>query len=335
MSGGPTSSMDPEAGHGLIETVKRTGTTKPTVWRRWDRYLEEGVDGLFHDATRPPGKAPIPEHREKALIDLAMSPPPPNSSHWTLRALSEVMGDMSFSSVRNILHRNRLRPHQVKTFKVSTDKQLEKKTHDFVGLYVNPPDHAVVLSVDEKTQIQALGRTQKPLRMKAANPETRTHDYKRNGTACLMAALDVASGKVTGQNVTRHRSKEFLEFLDHVNEGIAPGTPVHVIPGNVSSHKSAEVHAWLEEHPDWTFHFTPTSASWMNAVEGFFSKLARQRLRHSIFNSLEECTEAIESFIGHHNENKAKNPNGAGSPWIWSPPGSGDAGNCRPENDGA
>ena len=180
------------SGRGLIETVKRTGTTKPTVWRWWDRYLEEGVDGLLHDATRPPGKDPIPEHREKALIDLAMSPPPPHATHWTLKALSESMGDMSISSVRNILARNRLRPHQVKVFKVSTDRQSGKKTHDVVGLYVNPPDHAAVLSAAGKTQIQALGRTRKPLPAKAGHPETRTHDYRRNGTACLMAALDTA-----------------------------------------------------------------------------------------------------------------------------------------------
>ena len=215
------------------------------------------------------------------------------------------MGDMPVSSVRSILARNRLRPHQVKVFKVPADRQFEKKTHDVVELYVDPPDRAVVLSVDEKTQIQALGRTQKPLRMKAGHPETRTHDYRRNGTACLMAALDTATGKVTGQTVARHRSKEFLEFLDLVNGGIAPGTPVHVIPGNVSSHNSAEVHAWLAEHPDWTFHFTPAPASWMNAVEGFFSKLARRRLRHSVFSPLEECAGAIKAFIGHHNGNEA------------------------------
>ena len=294
------------SGRGLIGTVKRTGTTKPTGWRWQDRFLEEGADGFLHDAARPPGKDPIPEARVKALIDLAMSPPPPHTTHWTLKALFEAMGDMSVSSVRNILARNRLRPHQMKTFKVSAVRQSGKKTHDVVGLYVNPPDHAVVLSVDEKTQIQALGRNQNPLPMKAEHPETRTNDYKRNGTSCLMAALDIATGKVTGQTVTRHRSKEFLEFLDLVNDGIAPGSPVHVILDNVPSRKSAEVYAWLAEHPDWTFHFTPTSAYWMNAVEGFFARLARQRLRHSVFNSLEECTGAIEAFIRHHNENKAR-----------------------------
>ena len=165
--------------------------------------------------------------------------------------------------------------------------------------------------MDEKTQIQALGRTQTPLPMKPGHPETRTHDDKRNGTTCLMAALDVATGKVTGQMVARHRSEEFLAFLDLVSEGIKPGTQVHVVLDNVSSHKSAEVNEWLKDNANWTFHFTPTSASWMNAVEGFFSKLSRQRLKHAIFNSLDECIAAIEGYIEHHNANDAR-------PFRWS-----------------
>lgn len=165
--------------------------------------------------------------------------------------------------------------------------------------------------MDEKTQIQALGRTQAPLPMKPGHPETRTHDDKRNGTTCLMAALDVATGKVTGRMVARHRSEEFLAFLELVSEGIEPETQVHVILDNVSSHKSAEVNEWLKNNPNWTFHFTPTSASWMNAVEGFFSKLSRQRLRHAIFNSLDECIAAIEGYIEHHNSNDAR-------PFRWS-----------------
>lgn len=213
--------------------------------------------------------------------------------------------------MHGILKENGLRPHQVKTFKVSRDPRFEIKVRDVVGLYVDPPDHAAVISVDEKTQIQALGRTQRPLPMKPGHAETRTHDYRRNGTTCLLAALDVATGKVVGQTVERHRSAEFLAFLDHVAEGIAPETPVHVILDNVSSHKSAEVREWLKGRPDWTFHFTPTSASWMNAVEGFFSKLARQRLKNAVFDSLDECIAAIEGYIEHHNANDAR-------PFRWS-----------------
>ena len=299
------------SGRGLAETMRRTGMSKPTVWRWWDRFLAEGVDGLLRDATRPPGRKPVPEDRVKAVVALAMSPPPEHARHWTLKALAEEMGDMVISTVRNILLRHGLRPHQVKTFKVSRDPRFEIKVRDVVGLYVDPPDHAVVLSVDEKTQIQALGRTQRPLPMKPGHAETRTHDYRRNGTTCLLAALDTATGKVVGRTVERHRSAEFLAFLDHVAEGIAPGTQVHVILDNVSSHKSAEVHEWLKGRPDWTFHFTPTSASWMNAVEGFFSKLTRQRLKDAVFDSLDECVAAIEGYIEHHNASDAR-------PFRWS-----------------
>ena len=311
------------SGRGLAETMRRTGMSKPTVWRWWDRFLAEGVDGLLRDATRPPGRKPVPEDRVKAVVALAMSPPPEHARHWTLKALAEEMGDMVISTVRNILLRHGLRPHQVKTFKVSRDPRFEIKVRDVVGLYVDPPDHAVVLSVDEServnatgsseraNQIQALGRTQRPLPMKPGHAETRTHDYRRNGTTCLLAALDTATGKVVGRTVERHRSEEFLAFLDHVAEGIAPGTQVHVILDHVSSHKSAEVHEWLKGRPDWTFHFTPTSASWMNAVEGFFSKLTRQRLKDAVFDSLDECVAAIEGYIEHHNASDAR-------PFRWS-----------------
>jgi transposase len=294
----------------LSQTMRATGMSKPTVWRWWDRFLVEGVDGLLYDIPRRRGRKPISEDKVSELIELAMSPPPEHASHWTLRALAKKVG-IAVSTVFGILSRNGLKPHRVKTFKVSRDPRFELKVRDVVGLYVNPPDHAVVISVDEKTQIQALGRTQKPLPMKPGHPETRTHDYKRNGTTCLMAALDVATGKVTGQMVERHRSEEFLAFLDLVSEGIKPGTQVHVILDNVSSHKSAEVNEWLKDNANWTFHFTPTSASWMNAVEGFFSKLSRQRLKHAIFNSLDECIAAIEGYIEHHNANDAR-------PFRWS-----------------
>jgi len=303
--------LHPGSGLGLMDTVRGTGRSKPCVWRWWDRFLAERVEGLLYDASRPPGRPRISEEKERKLVDLAMSPPPPHASHWTLRELAERVGGMAHATARNILGAKGLQPHRVKTFKVSRDPDFERKIHDVVGLYVNPPDHAVVLSVDERPQIQALGRTQGPLPMKEGHPETRTHDHRRNGTACLMAALDTATGRVTGQMVERHRSKEFLAFLDHVAEGIASGTEVHVILDNVSSHRSAKVHEWLKGNPDRTFHFTPTSASRTNAVEGFFSKLARQRLKHAVFDSLDECIAAVEDFVRHHNENRAR-------PFRWS-----------------
>ncbi len=298
------------SGRSAAEAMRRTGKCRSTVERWWDRFLEQGVDGLLRDATRPPGLEPTPDGTVRAVAGLAISPPPPHARHWTLQALAKRL-ELTASNVHSILKRNGLRPHQVRTFKVSRDPRFEIKVRDVVGLYVDPPDHAVVLSVDEKTQIQALGRTQRPLPMKPGHAETRTRDCRRNGTTCLLAALDVATGKVVGQTVERHRSAEFTAFLDHVAEGIEPGTPVHVILDNVSSHKSAEVHEWLGSRPDWTFHFTPTSASWMNAVEGFFPELTRQRLKDAVFDSLDDCVAAIEGYIEHHNASDAR-------PFRWS-----------------
>ena len=239
-----------------------------------------------------------------------MSPPPPHRTHWTLKALAHAVG-LAISTVHGILNRHGLKPHRVKTFKLSNDPRFGIKAQDVVGLSMNPPDHAVVLSVDEKTQIQALGRTQTPLPLQPGQAETRTHDDQRNGTATLLAALDVATGTVVGQMTQQHRSEDVCAFLDHVATGLDPTKEVHVILDNLSAHTSARVHAWLKAHPNWTFHFTPTSASWMNAVEGVFSKLARQRLKNAIFDSLEACIAAVEDDIAHHNAHDAQ-------PFRWS-----------------
>ncbi len=298
------------SGSGLMDTVRGTGRSKPCVWRWWDRFLAERVDGLLYDATRPPGRKRTAESGERELVELAMSSPP-HASHRPLRELAGRIGGMAHGTVRNILRAKGLRPHRVKTFRVSRDPAFERRIHDVEGLYVNPPDHAVVLSVDGKRRIQALGRTRRPLPMKRGHATTRTHDYRRNGTACLMAAPAIATGKVIGQMVERHRSREFLAFLDHVAEGIAPGTEVHVILDNVPSHRSAKVHKWLKANPDWTFHFTPTSASWANAVEGIFPKPGRQRLKHAVFDSPDECIAAIGDYLDHHNEHQAR-------PFRWS-----------------
>ena len=171
---------------------------------------------------------------------------------------------------------------------------------------MNPPEHAIVLSVDEKSQIQDLGRTQGPLPMKKGRPQTRTHDYKRNGTTTHFAALNVLEGTVIGQNMEHHRHQEFITSLDTVERQLPEGRDVHVILDNYSTHKTDTVHAWLNRHPNWTFHFTPTSSSWLNAIEGFFAKLTRRRLKNAIFNSVTECEAAIHRFIEEHNRNEAK-----------------------------
>ena len=247
--------------------------SEPTVWRWWDRFLEQGACGILRDDPRRRGRKPISEEKTAELIELAMPPPPAHAGHWTLLALAGRMG-IAVSIVFAILKRSGLKPHRAETFKASRDPKFEEKIRDVVGLYVDPPDHAAVISVDEKTQIQVLGRTQAPLPMTPGHPETRTHDCNRNGTACLMAALDVATGEITGQMFERNRSKEFLAFLDLVAEGIEPGTDVRVILDNVSSHKSAMVNEWLKDRPNWTFQFTLAPASWTNAVESFFSMLS-------------------------------------------------------------
>ena len=201
-------------GNGLVDTMRQTGRSKPTVCRWWDRFVKERVDGLLYDATRLPGKQPISPEKVKRLITLAMSPPPPNRGCWTLKALADKVGNIALSTAHGILKCHGLKPHQVRTFKVSKDPRYELKVKDVVGLYVDPPDHAVVLSADEKPGIQAMGRTQSPLPIKPGQAATQTHDYKRNGTTGLLAALDIATSKVTGRMVDRHRSEEFLSFLD-------------------------------------------------------------------------------------------------------------------------
>ena len=285
----------------LSRTMQATGMPKPTVRCWWGRFLVEGVDGLLYVIPGETGRKPVSQEKAREAIELAMRPSA-HCSHWTQRALAKWLG-IGVPTVFGILRRSGLKLHRVKTFRVCRDPRFDLKVLDVVGRHVDPPDHAVVISEDEKPQMQAPGRTKQPLPMKPCHPVTRAHDCKRNGTTGLMAALDVATGRVTGQLVERRRSENFLAFLDQVPGGIRAGTPVHVILDNVPSHKSAEVDQLLRSNPDWTFHFTPSSSSWMNAVKGFFSKLWRQRLKHATFNSLDECIAAIKGCIEHHNAN--------------------------------
>jgi transposase len=291
-------------GCGTMEIMRRTGVSKPTIWRWQARFLEQGVNGLLRDATRPPGKAPVSKSKVREVLELTRSPPPGEATHWTLRAMAAQVG-LAWSTVRLIWRKHGLVPHRFRTFKLSRDPAFAERVHDVVGLYVNPPEHAAVLSIDEKSQIQALGRTQNPLPMKAGQPETRTHDYKRNGTTTLFAALNILDGTVIGQHYQKHRQDEFISFLDHTAAQF-PDREVHAILDNYSTHKTANVHQWLADHPNWTFHFIPTSSSWLNAVEGFFAKLTRRRLKHAIFQSVQECELAILRFIAEHNARGAK-----------------------------
>src|SRR5689334_22264760 len=295
-------------GLGTGEIVRRTGKSKPCVWRWQERFMREGVPGLLRDKTRPPRVPPLPQATIDRVVALTPTEPPGEATHWTAAAMAAATG-ISISSVQRIWRAHKLRPHRVRTFKLSRDPAFVAKLRDIVGLYLDPPAHAVVLSVDQKPQIQALDRTQPGLPVKPGRCATMTHDYERNGTTTLFAALSVLDGTVVGRCMQRHRHQEFLRLLNAVEAAAPAGKLVHCILDDYGTHKHPKVLAWLERHPRWTFHFTPTSGSWLNAVETFFSKLTRRRLRRGVFRSSIELQEAINRYIAEHNDGPA--------PFVW------------------
>ena len=283
-------------GCGTFEVMRRSGKAKPVVWRWQERFMQEGVEGLMRDKTRKPGKPPLPAETVQRVVDLALCAPPGEATHWTGRMLAKAAG-VSLRSVQRILEAHQLAPHRIRTFKLSNDPKFADKLRDIVGLYVDPPAHAVVLSVDEKSQIQALDRTQPGLPMKKGRAGTMTHDYKRHGTTTLFAALNVLDGTVIGRNMQRHRHQEFIRFLNAIEARVPKRKLIHAIVDNYATHKHPKVRAWLARHPRWTFHFTPTSASWLNAVEAFFAKLTRRRLNRGVFRSVVDLQAAINRFV--------------------------------------
>jgi len=296
-------------GHGTSEIMRRTGKSKSVVWRWQERFMHAGVDGLLKDKSRPPGKKPLPASVIERVIELTGQPPPGEATHWTAAAMAKAVG-ISLSSVQRIWKAHGLKPHQVRTFKLSKDPEFASKLRDIVGLYVDPPAHAVVLSVDEKSQIQALDRTQPGLPIKPGRAGTMTHDYKRHGTTTLFAALDILDGKVIGQCMRRHRHQDFIRFLNALDARIPPRKAVHVVLDNCATHKHPAVLAWLAKHPRWTFHFTPISCSWLNAVETFFARLTKRRLKRGVFRSVAELKTAIHRFIAETNNDP--------KPFVWT-----------------
>ena len=284
----------------VAEIARRVGVSRPCVWRWQQRYAEAGVEGLLRDKTRKPGKAPLGRAIEERVITLTCSAPPGEATHWTGRAMAKAVG-ISLRSVQRIWVAHKLQPHRIRTFKRSSDPDFVPKLRAIVGLYMNPPAHALVLSMDEKSQIQALDRTQPGLPLKPGKCGTMTHDYKRHGTTTLFAALNVLDGTVMGRCMQRHRHQEFIRFLNLIEREVPAGKVIHVILDNYAPHKHAKVRAWLARHRRWTFHFTPTSGSWLNAVEGFFSKLTRQRLKRGVFCSVVELQAAINRYLEEHN----------------------------------
>ncbi len=289
------------------EIAAELGLSLPTVgmWRR--QYAEGGIEGLA-DRPRPGRPRAIDDATVNRVIAKTLEPPPKGLSHWSVRELAKAVG-LPTTTVHRIWRTHRLRPHQTRTFKYSTDPELEAKIIDIVGLYLDPPDNALVLCVDEKTQIQALDRTQPTLPLRPGQAERRTHDYRRHGTTSLYAALEIATGKVVGELHRRHRHQEFLAFLRRIDREFPQGE-LHLVLDNSSTHSTPEVRAWCERHPRVVFHFTPKGASWMNLVESWFSILTRKQVRRGTYTSVADLVRAIRSFIAVYNRNP--------TPFVWT-----------------
>jgi transposase len=278
-----------------------------TLWR--GRFLELGIEGLLKDAPRPGRTPSITTEVTAALIAKTTQSTPANATHWSTRTMAREMG-VSKASVSRIWRANGLKPHRVESFKVSNDPLFADKLDAIVGLYLNPPEHALVLSVDEKSQIQALDRTQPGLPIKKGRGATMTHDYKRNGTTTLFAALNVASGEVYGLCQQKHRHQEWLRFLRMIDQTVSAGKEIYLICDNYSTHKHERVQRWLEKHKRFHVRFTPTSASWLNMVERFFRDITQNRIRRGVFQDLEQLIMAIGEYIDGHNQNP--------KPFIWT-----------------
>jgi transposase len=299
------------AAEGLDDTciAEQLGTTRKTVARWRKRFLKGGTAALHKDAPRAGRTRTISEQRVKQIVSMTLEQQPDNATHWSTRTMARAVG-ISEASVRRIWRAHGLKPHRVKTFKLSNDPEFSEKLDAIVGLYLNPPEHAIVLCADEKSQIQALDRTQPGLPMKKGRAGTMTHDYKRNGTATLFAALDAMEGSIISMCEDRHRHQEWLKFLRVIDYVIPAEKQIHMIVDNYATHKHPKVQRWLKRHRRFQIHFTPTGCSWLNMVERFFRDLTQNRLRRGIFRNVEELMTAIGDYADHHN----KNP----KPFIWT-----------------
>ena len=288
--------------------ARQLSTSLPTVllWRR--RFQEQGLLGILADRPRSGRPKEITPEQEAALIEKTLHSTPKDATHWSVRSMASEQG-LSPATVQRIWSKHHLQPHRVESFKFSTDPEFVTKVRDIVGLYLNPPDKAIVLSVDEKSQIQALDRTQPILPLRPGLPERQTHDYERHGMTTLFAALDVVAGKIIGQCQPRHRHQEFLRFLDKIDIAAPVNLSVHLILDNYGTHKHPDVKKWFAEHPRYHVHFTPTSASWLNQVERWFAEITRKRIRRGTFRSVRELEKAIQDYIRAHNK--------APQPFVW------------------
>ena len=289
-------------GFGTNSIQREARVSKPTVWRWQKAYMDGGVERLLKDRGKGAraGKKPISAEVRLAIVKRTAQEKPKHATHWSARMLAEEIG-VGHTTVQRVWKEHGLKPHLTRPFKLSNDPKFAEKVVDIVGLYLNPPDKAVVLCVDEKSQIQALDRTQPGLPMKKGRAQTMTHDYKRNGTTTLFAALDVKTGEVIGECLPRYRAKEFIRFLKKINRAVAKHLDVHAICDNYKTHKTKEVQAWLAKHPRFKLHFTPTSSSWINLVERLFAEITRQQIRRGVFKSVAELEAAIETWLTERN----------------------------------
>lgn len=289
--------------------AQELGASRPSVilWRQ--RFEQGGPAALTEDAPGRGRKATISAARVKQIVEATLHTRPPAATHWSVRSMAAAQG-VSPATVQRIWDAHGLQPHRTRTFKLSRDKKFMEKLTDVVGLYLNPPDKALVLCVDEKSQIQALNRTQPGLPMKKGRCGAMTHDYKRNGTTTLFAALNMLEGKVIGECMARHRHQEFLKFLRRLNRELPAHLDLHLIVDNYGTHNKPEVKAWLAKHPRFHLHFIPTSSSWLNLVERWFRELTEKRIRRGSFYSVNELVAAIEEYMQHTNRNP--------KPFVWT-----------------
>lgn len=290
------------------EVSQRTGMHNATVGKWRQRFIDQRLDGLL-DEPRPGAPRKIDDAEIEKIVRLTLETVPKGATHWSTRDLAKRV-NASRESVRRTWKAFRLQPHREGTFKVSADPLLIDKIRDVVGLYLNPPERALVLCVDEKSQIQALDRTQAILPMQPGRMRLRTHDYRRHGTTSLFAALDVASGQVMGMCASRHRSREFLAFLKKIDRDTPQELDLHLVVDNYATHKTPSVRRWLEQHPRFHLHFTPTGASWLNQIERWFASLTDKALRRSVHRCVRDLVATIDEFIEIHN--------GEARPFRWS-----------------
>ena len=294
--------MSAAAGMRNKEIAEKLGTSRPTagLWRR--RFVEQRLAGIEKDAPRGGRKPRLRNRLARKIVERTTQSVPANATHWSVRTLAADMG-VSPSMIHRVWRANQLKPHLTKTFKLSNDPHFVEKVQDVVGLYLDPPEHALVLSVDEKSQIQALDRTQPSLPIYPGRCGTMTHDYKRHGTTTLFAALEMTEGKLIGACMPRHRHQEWIKFLGLIDRDTPPNMDLHLIVDNYSTHKHPKVQRWLKRHPRFHVHFIPTSSSWLNLIERWFRDLTDKRIRRGAFKSVPQLIDAIKNYIAAHNEN--------------------------------